>query len=207
MMTEDVVITDIVIGADLTGKEAVRGYLTSDLFAGIDTSQCGAAIGRGDWMAGSYNLVDSSTGEAGVGIAAFHVTDGLIDRQVNHYTSTPSGAPPPSEETVSAGDGIGYCHAWDDGADVDEILSYMSDEPIMVVTEPVTGTEAVRTFVESFDFDENDCDDEAIENGEWGAEASGFTNTTTGVGIEGVSVVHWEGGKVSEHYIYFDPVG
>ncbi len=207
MMADDVVVTDIELAADLTGKDALRGYLESDLFAGIDTSECGVGVGRGGWMAGSYNLLDGNTGEAGTGIAAIHVTeDGLVDRQVNHYTPAVVDPPTPSSETVTTGVGLDYCHAWDDGADADEILGFMTADPTLVVGEPISGAEDIRTFVESFDFDQNDCDDEGIEHGEWGAEASGFANSTTGVAIEGVSVVQWEDDKIATHYVYMDPV-
>jgi len=206
LLTDDVVFSDVVLGADLTGKEQVRAYLTSDAFAGIDSNECGAIVSRGSWGAGTYTLSDSGTGAGGSGIAAVHTTDGLIDRQVVHYTQNAADAPPPPEETVSSGVGVDYCHAWDDGADADTILSFMTDEPTLVVTEPVTGTEEVRAFIESLDLGENDCDDEGILHGEWGAATNGFTNATTGEAVEGVNVVRWEDGEVAEHYVYFDPV-
>ncbi len=207
LLTEDVVLSDVVLGADLTGKEQVRAYLTSEAFEGIDSNECGAMVRRGSWGAGAYTLSNSETGAGGSGIVAVHVTDGLVDRQVVHYTQNEADAPAPPKDTVTEGVGFDYCHAWDDGADADAILSYMTDEPTLVATEPVTGTEAVGTFIESFDFDENDCAEEGIEHGEWGAMANGFTNTTTGAGIEGVNVVRVENGKIAEHYVYIDPVG
>jgi hypothetical protein len=100
-----------------------------------------------------------------------------------------------------------YCHAWDDGADADAVLSYMTAEPTIVATEPVTGTDGVRAFVESFDFDQNDCAEVGVQHGEWAAMANGFTNTTTGVAIEGVNVARIEGDKVAVHHVYYDPVG
>jgi ketosteroid isomerase-like protein len=206
MLTEDVVFTDVVLGADLTGKEQVEAYLLSDAFAGIDSAECGAMVARGNWGAGAYTLSNSETGAGGSGIAAVHVSDGLVDRQVVHYTQNEADAPSPPEDMVSSGVGFDYCHAWDDGADADAVLSYMTAEPTLVVTEPVTGTEGVRAFVESFDFDQNDCAEEGIQHGEWGALANGFTNTTTGVAVEGVNVVRIEGDKVAAHYVYFDPV-
>lgn len=207
MLTDDVVFTDVVLGADLTGKEQVEAYLASDAFAGIDSNDCGAMVARGAWGAGAYTLSDSETGAGGSGIAAVHVTDGLVDRQVVHYTQNEADAPLPPEDTISSGVGFDYCHAWDEGADADTVLSYMTAEPTMVVTEPVTGTEGVRAFIESFDFDENDCADEGIQHGEWGAMANGFTNSTTGVGVEGVNIIRFDGDKVAAHYVYFDPVG
>lgn len=207
MLSEDVVFTDVVLGADLTGKEQVAGYLTSEAFAGIDSNECGAMVSRGDWGAGAYTLSNTETGAGGSGIAAVHVTDGLVDRQVVHYTQNEADAPPPPEGTVSEGVVFDYCRAWDDGADADEVLSYMTDEPTLVAVEPVTGTEEVRAFLESFDFDQNECGEEGIQHGEWGALANAFTNTTTGAGIEGVNVVRLEDDKVATHYVYVDPVG
>lgn len=207
MLTDDVVFTDVVLGADLTGKEQVQAYLTSDAFAGIDSAECGAMVARGNWGAGAYTLSNSETGAGGSGIAAVHVSDGLVDRQVVHYTQNEADAPSPPEDTVSSGVMFDYCHAWDDGADADAVLSQMTAEPTMVVTEPITGTEGVRAFVESFDFDQNDCAEVGVQHGEWAAMANTFTNTTTGVAIEGVNVVRIEGDKVAAHYVYFDPVG
>ena len=208
LMTDDVVVTDTNLGADLTGTDAVRAYLTSDTFAGIDTAECGAAVLRGDWVAGSYNLRNSATDRAGQGISAIHVTDGKVDRQVVHYTSVPSGAVEPSDELVTEGVGLDYCHAWDDGADPDAVLSYMSAEPELTVTEPLVGTEAISVFLESFEFDTNECDDVGVAHGEWGAAANRFTNSTTGEAVEGVSVVRFDTeGKVAQHFVYFDPVG
>jgi len=206
MLTDDVVFTDVVLGADLTGKEQVRAYLTSDAFAGIDTNECGATVSRGDWAAGAYTLSDSETGAGGSGIAAVHVTDGLVDRQIVHYTQFEADAPTPPEDTVSEGVVFDYCAAWNDGADVDEILSYMTDDTTLVAIEPLTGPEAIGGFLESFDFDQNDCGTEGIENGDWWALANTFTNATTGSGIEGVNVVRVEDGKVAAHYVYIDPV-
>jgi ketosteroid isomerase-like protein len=206
MLSDDVVFSDVVLGADLTGKEQVRAYLTSDAFEGIDSSECGAMVHRGSWGAGAYTLSDSETGAGGSGIAAVHVTDGLVDRQIVHYTQFEADAPPPPEDTVTEGVGFDYCHAWDDGADTEEVLSYMTDDATFVALEPLTGLEAIGAFVESFDFDQNDCATEGIKNGDWGALTNGFTNTTTSAGIEGVNVVRFEGDKVAAHYVYVDPV-
>ena len=109
MLTDDVVFGDVVLGADLTGKEQVRAYLTSEAFEGIDSSECGAMVRRGSWGAGAYTLSNSETGAGGSGIAAVHVTDGLVDRQVVHYTQFEADAPTPPEDTVSEGVVFDYC--------------------------------------------------------------------------------------------------
>ncbi len=207
MLSDDVVFTDVVLGADLTGKEQVEAYLLSDAFAGIDSAECGAMVARGAWGAGAYTLSNSVTGAGGSGIAAVHVSDGLVDRQVVHYTRNEADAPSPPEDTISSGVVFDYCHAWDDGADVEAVLSQMTAEPTLVVTEPITGTEGVRAFVDSFDFDQNDCAEVGVQHGEWAAMANGFANTTTGVAIEGVNVARIEGDKVASHYVYLDPAG
>ena len=62
MMTEDVVLTDTVLGGALTGTEMVRDYLTGEIFADIDTSLAGAAVQRGNWYAGTYALGSSELG-------------------------------------------------------------------------------------------------------------------------------------------------
>lgn len=206
MLSEDVVFTDVVLGADLTGKAQVEAYLAGDAFAGIDTAQCGAIVARGNWGAGAYTLADSATGAGGSGIAAVHVTDGLVDRQVVHYTQNEADAPPPPVDTITEGVVLDYCHAWDDGADADEVLAHMTEQPTLVLAESITGTEQVRAFVESFEFDENACADEVIVHGDWGAAANTFTNHATGAVVEGVSVVRIDDARIAEHYAYLDPV-
>lgn len=206
LLSDDVVFSDVVLGADLNGKEQVRAYMTSDAFAGIDSNQCGAVIGQGDWAAGTYTLSNSATGAGGSGIAAVHVSDGLVDRQIVHYTQNETDAPSPPEDTISEGIGFDYCHAWDDGADADAVLSYMTDDPTLIVVQPATGADAVRGFVESFDFDQNDCAEVGVGHGDWFAMANEFTNTTTGAAVAGVNILRLEGDRVAAHHVYFDPV-
>ncbi len=205
-MSDDIVVTDTVLGADLTGTEAVRAYVTSDAFAGIDTMDCGAAVQRGDWVAGSYTLSNSTTSGGGEGIAAIHVTDGKVDRQINYYTPVESGAVAPESETIVDSALLDYCHAWDDGADADEVLSYMSTDPELQVVTTFTGADAIRTFIDTaFDFDVNDCGDEAVTHGDWGAAANTFSSTVNGTTIEGVNVVLiGADGTIAKHFVHMD---
>ena len=205
-MADDIVVTDTVIGADLTGTDAVRGYVTSDAFAGIDSMECGAFVQRGNWAAGSYTLSDSTTGGGGQGIAAIHVADGKVDRQINYYTQAPTGAVPPPADTVADSVVVDYCHAWDDGADADEVLSLMSADPQLELVTSLAGADAIRTFIDtSFDFDQNDCGDAVVVHGDWGAGANGFTNTVNGTAVEGVNVVLIDAnGLIAKHFVHMD---
>jgi hypothetical protein len=206
LMSDDVVVTDTVLDADLEGKEAVRGYLTGEAFADFDTMDCGATVDRGGWVAGTYTLSSSETGQAGEGIAAIHVTDGLVDRQVNHYTPSSDPTAPPTG-TVSESTIEDYCHAWDAGVDVEQVVSFLAPEAELSIVQPIVGIDAIRTFIEDdFDFDENDCGDDAVEFGQWSALASGFTNSDSGLTAGGVNVVHVDDeGLVDAHHVYYDP--
>jgi hypothetical protein len=207
LMADDVQVTDSQLGATLTGTEQVRAYVTGDLFAGIDSSECGVTVHRGGWVAGSYTLSNSTTGEAGQGIAAIHVTDGKVDRQINHYTSVSADPESPPTATVADSDVEAYCQAWDDGADPDEVTSFMAPDVQLVIIEPVVGLEAVRAYVEGeFPFDGVDCGDEAVEFGEWSALAAGFSDSASGLSAGGVNVVRFdEQGQVVAHFVYVDP--
>ena len=206
LMADDIVVTDTVLGADLTGTDAVRAYVTSDAFAGVDTMACGAAIQRGGWVAGTYTLSSSATGAGGQGIAAVHVSEGKVDRQVNYYTAVESGATAPSNDTLADSVFLDYCHAWDDGVDADAVLSYMSAEPELQVVTTLSGADAIREFIDnSFDFDQNDCDDVAVVNGDWGAAANTFTNSANGTSIQGVNIVQIDAdGKIARHFVHME---
>ena len=103
-------MTDTVLGASLTGTEQVRGYLTSELFGGIDTARCGAAVYRGDWYAGTYSLGSSETGTGAIGITAMRVTDGKVDRHISYYTPDQELFAPSAEPVANSG-AIAYCNA------------------------------------------------------------------------------------------------
>jgi ketosteroid isomerase-like protein len=206
LMTDDVVVTDTVLGASLTGHEQVRGYLMSDAFAGVDTMTCGASVQRGGWVAGTYTLGNSTTGQAGQGIAAIHVVDGKVDQQVNYYTPVDTGAVPPPTEATSESVILDYCHAWDDGVDADAVLSYLAPDAELVVLAPIVGLDAIRAFVENdFDFDQNDCDGVAVVHGSWGAAANTFTNTSSGASVQGINIIRFDDeGRIVGHYVHVD---
>lgn len=204
LMTDDVVVTDIVLGASLTGRDQIRAYVTGDAFAQIDSSECGATVQRGNWVAGSYTLSNSATGAGGQGIAAIHVTDGKVDRQVNHYTPVGAAAAPPPDDPVTESIVLDYCHAWDDGGDADAVLALMSPDPEVIVGFSIAGVDAIRNFVDTFPFDQNDCGDDAVVHGEWGAAANTFVDSTTGELVEGVNVVEIVDGRIDRHFVYLD---
>ena len=189
LLSEDVVLTDTVLGASLQGHEEVRGYLTSDAFD-VDTSDCGVAVTAGNWVAGSYTLRNSETTAGGEGIAAIHVTDGLVDQQINHYTPVDEGAEAPSDELIADEQSLEYCEAWDDGADADEVLSFMAtDAELTIGGATIGGEEAIEAYIDDdFDFDTNECQDVVVEHSGWIAGANRFTNTGTGASAEGVQV-------------------
>lgn len=206
MMSDDVQVTDTVMGATLTGKDEVRAYLESDLFAGIDQSECGATVQANGWVAGAYTLTNSATGEGGEGIAAIHVTDGRVDRQVNHYTSVTDAATPPTD-TVADSVVEDYCQAWADGPDPAEVTGLMTPDAELVVVEPIVGTQAIAEYVEQdFPFDQTVCGEEAVEFGEWVALTATFSNSTTGLTAGGVNIVAVDDqGLVRSHFVYAEP--
>jgi ketosteroid isomerase-like protein len=204
LMTDDVVVTDTVLGASLTGHDQIRAYVTGDAFAQIDSSECGATVRRGNWVAGSYTLSNSATGAGGQGIAAIHVTDGKVDQQINHYTPVDGDAAPPPDEPVTESIVLEYCHAWDDGGDVDAVLALMSPDPELIVGFSIAGVDAIRDFVATFPFDQNDCGDVAVVHGAWGAAANTFVDSTTGELVEGVNVVEIVDGRIDRHFVYLD---
>jgi hypothetical protein len=99
-----------------------------------------------------------------------------------------------------------YCHAWDDGADADEVLSFMTPDAELQIATPIVGADAIRDYIENdFDFDRNDCDDVAVENGDWVAGANTFENTTTGAVVEGVQILLMnEDGLIAGHFAHIE---
>jgi hypothetical protein len=206
MMTEDVVLTDTLLGGALTGTEMVRGYVTSEVFAGIDTSLCGAAVQRGNWYAGTYSLGSSEVGIGATGITVMHVTDGKIDQHISYYTPDQELVAL-STEPVETSKVIDYCNAWDEGGDPDAVVSLLAPAAELhfggVVIE---GADAIGEYVATtFDSDQNDCDTVVVENGEWVAGANTFTNTETGDVVEGVNVTRIDDNeKIVAHYAHLE---
>lgn len=202
MMADDVVLTDTVLGASLTGTEMVRGYLTSEVFADIDTALCGAGIQRGNWVAGSYSLGGSEAGIGAVGITVMHFTDGKVDQHISYYTPDQELVAPatePVEESVA----IDYCHAWDDGADADAVVSFLApDAEFHFGGVVIEGADAIGEYVATtFDSDQNECGTVVVEHGAWVAGANTFTNTETGAVFEGVNVIRLdENEKITHHF-------
>ncbi len=205
-MADDIVMTDTVLGASLTGIEQVREYLTSEIFAGIDTARCGAAVHRGDWYAGTYSLGGSATDTGAAGITAMHVADGKVDRHISYYTPDQELVAP-SPEPVETSDAIAYCNAWNDGGDPEAVMALLAPTAQLHFGEVVIeGAPAIGEYVrESFDFDRNDCDTVVVEHGAWVAGANTFTDTTTDAVIEGVNVFEVdEDGMILHHYGHLD---
>ncbi len=206
MMTDDVVLTDTVLGASLTGTEQVRDYLTSELFAGIDTALCGAAVHRGDWYAGTYSLGGSAAGTGAVGITAMHLTDGKIDQHISYYTPDQELVAP-SSESIETSEVVTYCNAWDDGGDPDAVMAFLAPTAELHFGDVVIeGAAAIGEFVTTtFDFDQNDCGTAVVEHGVWVAGDNTFSNTETGAVHEGVDVVQVDqDGKIVEHYAHLE---
>lgn len=206
LMTDDVVVTDTQLGADLVGHEAVRGYVTSEAFAPYDIMECGAVVEAGAWGGGSYTLSSTSEPGSGQGITAVHTTDGLVDRQVMYYTGTEERAPAPSTELVENSTGEAYCQAWDDGVDVDAVLSHLTDDVVFTASEPLVGKDAVAEFIETdFVFDDAECGDALAENGEWAVGATTFTDSDSGLTFVGVNILRIdENGLIAEHHPFYD---
>lgn len=205
-MTDDVVLTDTVLGASLTGTEQVRDYLTSELFAGIDTALCGAAVNRGDWYAGTYSLGSSELGTGAEGITAMHVTDGRIDQHISYYTPDQELVAP-GTEPVETSDVEAYCNAWDEGGDPDAVMAFLAPTAELHFGDLVIeGAAAIGEYAATtFDFDRNDCEIVVVEHGEWVAGANTFSNTETGAVVEGVDVIQvGEDGKIVTHYAHLE---
>ena len=206
MMTEDVVLTDTVLGGALTGTEMVRDYLTGEIFADIDTSLCGAAVQRGNWYAGTYALGSSEVGTGATGITVMHITDGKIDQHISYYTPDRELVAP-STELVETSEAIDYCNAWDEGGDADAVVSLVApDAELHFGGVVIEGAAAIGEYVATtFDFDQNDCDTAVAGNGEWVAGANTFTNTETGNAIEGVNVTLVDDdGKIAVHHAHLE---
>ena len=82
----------------------------------------------------------------------------------------------------------------------------MSAEPELQVVTTLSGADAIREFIDnSFDFDQNDCDDVAVVNGDWGAAANTFTNSANGTSIQGVNIVQIDAdGKIARHFVHME---
>lgn len=206
MMTDDVVLTDTGLEADLVGIEAVRDYVTSDYYAPWDTMACGAVVVEGSWGAGSYTLSSTTDPSSSQGISAVHWTDGKVDRQIAYYTKIDEQAPAPSTEYVEDPTVAAYCEAWDNGVDVDAVLSHLAPEVEFTAVEPLVGKEAVAEFIEAdFDYDKVECGEVLVVNGEWAAGTVEFTNTESGVTLGGVNVLRIdEEGLIAEHHPHLD---
>ena len=189
----------------------VMGRTIRQRFAGnpatppIGAKACGAVLQSADWVAGSYALLDTD-GPITQGIAAMHITDGLIDSQINHYT--PVGAE--FETAVDNGSGVlaigpRYCEARID-RDVETAMRLMTADPNLHTNLEFVGTEAVTAFMVGLPYEIHTCG-EPITNYNWDAMESIMTDPETGAERTMLHVLELDpsdSGKVSQHWFYFD---
>ena len=214
LVSDDIVIEDMLLGETYSGPEDVRAWVAGlyDTF-GIDGAVCpGDAVQGASWTAGPYELW---VGESllSQGIAAVRVNDeGLIERQVNFYTPSPDGTPQPNIDQGGGVLSIGmqYCTAWGDpyyvdvseDPDPDRIVSLMSAEPTIHGTRTITGADQIRTFAENVVWDRNECSGE-VQAVQWEAVANRFFDDDTGSVWEGVNVIALDADElVTDHWSF-----
>jgi ketosteroid isomerase-like protein len=180
MMTDDVVIYDVLTGERYEGPDQAAAYIESTSVE-IDTSDCGPALVGGDWVAGTYTLSSSGTSAGAEGISAVRILDGKVHWHLAFYTPTEDAQPPDdtSLRTDSTA-GLRYCEAFADPArDPDAILATMTEEPKIYGIPngfSAEGEDAVRRMIETrvVPSDVNTC-------GGKGSEGPGGTLANTSV--------------------------
>lgn len=219
LVSDDIVIDDVVTGETYRGRADVRAYVAG-LYdnLGIDGAVCSGIDLRqgGSWFAGSYMLYAGDT-RLSQGIAAVKVDDaGLVERQVNFYTP---GTPTAAQRNADLGSGVlsmgmQYCSAWGDpyGGDLSDrpdperIVSLMSAEPTIHGTSTIQGVEQIRSFAENAVWDRNECSLE-FRVLQWEAVANRFFDDDTGKIWEGVNVIALdENGLVTDHWAFLEIV-
>jgi hypothetical protein len=217
LVSDDIVIEDMLLGETYSGREDVRAWVAglNETF-GIDGAVCpGDAVQGASWTAGPYELWVADT-VLSQGIAAVRVNDqGLVERQVNFYTPSPDGTTQPNVDQGSGVLSIGmqYCNAWGDefsegheAPDPDKIVSLMSAEPTIHGTRTMTGADQIRTFAENAVWDRNECSVE-VQAVQWEAVANRFFDDDTGTVWEGVNVIELDANEsVADHWTYLEVV-
>jgi hypothetical protein len=201
-MTEDVVLADAVLGTSLVGRTAVREYLESGALDGFDSTECGAIVHVGSWAAGAYTMHNSTSDQTVTGIAAMRVTDGRVDRQVNHYSVSTGAVSTPKRAAHHPI--LDYCRAWDGGAEPNEVLPFLAAEPVIdAAGTTLVGHAEIRSYLEDvFPYVTNDCSEVAVVHGPHVA-ATHTLGTASGTASEGISIVRLgDGGAVEAHAVY-----
>jgi hypothetical protein len=227
LVSDGIVIEDVVLGESYRGRDDVRAYVTGlyDTFA-IDDAVCPyyGGVQGASWAAGTYELY-AGNAVLSQGIGAIQVgDDGPVERQVNFFTPSPDGSLQP---TIDSGTGVfavgsQYCRAWGDGMsataldeapDPDRILSWMPAEPTIDRTADgattITGAAEIRTFSEGTVWDGNECSYEvrAVQAVQWEAVANRFFDDDTGTIWEGVNVIALDENKlVTDHWPFLELV-
>ena len=205
LFTPDAVVSDAMTGERYIGTDEVASYIESLVSTfGIEASNCGDVVQSEDWVAGSYPLLNAD-GPISQGIAAMHITDGLVDRQINHYT-------PVGEELETAVQRLGclaiaprYCQAWID-RDVAAISRLMTADPIYHAGGEIVGIEGVTAFVVGLPYEIHTCGD-PITSYNWDAVESIMTDPESGTERTMLHVLELDptqSGKISQHWFYFD---
>lgn len=213
-LTDDVVLYDGVTGDRYEGAEEAGTYIANTMIE-FDNSDCGPAAVGGDWVAITYTLSSSETGEGVEGIAAIRVLDDKIAWHLAFYTPTDAANPPDEgslRDDMTAA--LAYCEAFATiSRDPDVILATMTAEPeIHGIPQDfaAVGADAVRDMIETqfVPSDVNTCGDSAtLDHSAWQAGPSSTVNRHVGIWLEGVNVIEVVDGKVNRHYVqitFFD---
>jgi hypothetical protein len=193
-------------GEQYIGTDEVASYIESLVLTfGIEASNCGVVVQSADWVAGSYALLNAD-GPISQGIAAMHITDGLVDQQINHYT------PVGGELKMAVDNGSGvlaiapqYCQAWID-RDVEAISRLMTADPIYHAGGEIVGIEGVTAFVVGLPYEIHTCGN-PITSYNWDAVESIMTDPESGTERTMLHVLELDptqSGKISQHWFYFD---
>ena len=204
LFTEDAAVTDATLNEQHSGTEELSTYFSSlaALF-GIEQSQCGAVIQSEDWVAGTYTLY-SADGPISQGIAAVHVTDGKVDRQINHYTPVPNSLEPPTD----SGRGVlsvasQLCEAWAND-DAQRATDVMAPDIVVHTARDFAGVDEVTAFFGSLPYDIHTCGVE-IQNYQWEAIESVMTDPGQGIERSMLHILRLSPDElVEEQWVYFD---
>lgn len=206
LFAPEAVVTDAMTGATYHGTDEIAAYYASLAATfGIDGSTCGSAIQVDDWAAGSYEFLAAGA-PINQGITAIHVTNGLVDQQVNHYTAG-SGDPsrPLDSGTGVLAIGENYCQAWVD-RDVETVTRLLTDNPTLHTELEIVGVDQAVAFMEALPYDIHTCGP-IIKVGNWDATGTIMTDPATGSERAILHVLELDpstSGKIAQHWFYSD---
>lgn len=204
LMSDDVVVVDTASGTELTGRAELRHHLESGAHDGVAPVDCGAGVQTDRWAATAYRLHDPSSDRTTAGIMAIRVAAGGIDRQVNHTVKVADAESAPPTRLEVGHPFLEYCRAWDDGADPDAVVGFLSAEPTLDLGgNVIVGRDAIRSYVvDGFSYVSNDCDGEVVAHGRVIA-ARHTLRTAEGSPTAALSIVRLDDdGDIESHVVH-----